>query len=308
MNDAQTTATPISVTRPFSPAIDRTAQILFRPFDISKWFVLGFCAWLAFLGNSGGGGSNFNLPGDDSRDSFDTAQGWVQDNIGLVIILAVVLVLVIIGLVVLMTWLSSRGKLMFLDGVMRNRGAVVEPWGRFRAQGNSLFWFRIVVGLIALITFAILVGLMALSLLAAGFDGRGDPGPGVILMLCGWIAAILVAALWLILVVVAIDDFIVPIMWLRECRVREAWSEFLPLLSAHQGTFVRYGLFKILLVLGSILIACVVTCMTCCVAALPYIGAVILLPLHVFHRCYTIGFLSQFGPNYAALTPDRERP
>ena len=41
------------------------------------------------------------------------------------------------------------------------------------------------------------------------------------------------------------------------------------------------------------------TCVTCCIAALPYIGAVILLPVYVFRRSYSIGFLSQFGPDYA---------
>ncbi len=36
----------ISVTDPISPAIERTKFVLFRPFDIGKWFKLGFCAVL----------------------------------------------------------------------------------------------------------------------------------------------------------------------------------------------------------------------------------------------------------------------
>ncbi len=78
------------------------------------------------------------------------------------------------------------------------------------------------------------------------------------------------------------------------------------MLSTHWRTFALYFLFKILLGLGLVLISCVVTCLTCCIAALPYIGAVILLPAHVFRRCYSIGFLSQFGSDYAALTPAGE--
>ena len=31
---------------------------LFRPFDLKKWFVLGFSAWLAELGARGGSGAN----------------------------------------------------------------------------------------------------------------------------------------------------------------------------------------------------------------------------------------------------------
>ena len=307
MSDTRTQSSPISVTGPFSPAADRTGRILFRPFDLRKWFVLGFCAWLAWLGQGSGGGSNWNLPEDDVRPDAEMAQDWVLAHLALVILLAVVLALVIVGVVILVTWLSSRGKLMFLDGVVRDRGAVVEPWRRFRALGNSLFGFRIVVGLIALVTFAVLIGLMVLSLMATGFR-EGDPGLGAIVVLCLWIAVLLATGFGFALVGMVVNDFIVPIMWLRDCRVTVAWSEFLPLLRAHRGTFVLYALFKILLGLGILFISCVVTCLTCCIAALPYIGTVILLPLHVFRRSYSIGFLSQFHPDYAALAPPVAAP
>ncbi len=44
----------ISVTAPVGQAFDRMKRMLFQPFDIGKWFVIGFCAWLATLGDSGG--------------------------------------------------------------------------------------------------------------------------------------------------------------------------------------------------------------------------------------------------------------
>ena len=37
----------ISVTSAIDPAIKRTTQMLFKPFDVKKWFVLGFCAWIS---------------------------------------------------------------------------------------------------------------------------------------------------------------------------------------------------------------------------------------------------------------------
>src|SRR5687767_10268602 len=51
-----------SVTEPITQAYNRTVDILFKPFNITKWFVLGFAAWLAQLGEGGGGGNNFNFP------------------------------------------------------------------------------------------------------------------------------------------------------------------------------------------------------------------------------------------------------
>src|SRR5436305_14232221 len=48
----------VSVTAPVSPALERVQEMLFRPFDLRKWSVLGFGAWLARLGRSGFSGFN----------------------------------------------------------------------------------------------------------------------------------------------------------------------------------------------------------------------------------------------------------
>jgi hypothetical protein len=44
----------ISVTEPLTLAYDRVKLILFQPFELGKWFTIGFCAWLAGLGERGG--------------------------------------------------------------------------------------------------------------------------------------------------------------------------------------------------------------------------------------------------------------
>ena len=41
--------------------------------------------------------------------------------------------------------------------------------------------------------------------------------------------------------------------------------------------------------------------MTCCLAALPYVYAVVFLPVFVFTRAYSLYFLRQFGPQYNLL-------
>ena len=42
----------ISVAEPVAPALERVKQMLFKPFDLAKWITIGFCAWLAELGES----------------------------------------------------------------------------------------------------------------------------------------------------------------------------------------------------------------------------------------------------------------
>ncbi len=55
----------------FKRAFHRMTQILFYPFAISKWFVLGFCAWLTIIfysqSGSGGVGGSVNFKFSDNK-------------------------------------------------------------------------------------------------------------------------------------------------------------------------------------------------------------------------------------------------
>ena len=63
----------ISVVEPISPALEHVKRMLFQPFDLGKWFVIGFCAWLAYLGEAGGGSG-----GGDSTTSATIRTGTGQ--------------------------------------------------------------------------------------------------------------------------------------------------------------------------------------------------------------------------------------
>ena len=120
----------ISVTEPVSKAFNRTSLICFKPFDIGKWFGLGFCAWLAFFGE--GGGASFNVNTGSSRTGgipqpVQDALNWMQANMALtvLIIFGVFLFFFLLGQIFI--WLQSRGTFMFLDGIVHNRGLIVQP-------------------------------------------------------------------------------------------------------------------------------------------------------------------------------------
>lgn len=300
----------VSVVDPLSRAIDWTTRVLFRPFDPGKWLVLGFCAWLAGLGERGGGGSFNWHPSDgrhDMRSGLRESWDWVLAHLVPILIVGTVLVAVAIALWLLCLWLSSRGKFMFLDGVVRNRAAVVAPWRRYGAAGNALFLFRVLLGLVGL-------ALVVATLAAAGlltwlrFEGDLSNPPfvfGLILLLSGLIAT----ALAFSLVALVVNDFLVPLMYLRNGGVRASWGELMDLFSARPGPFILYFLMRIvigLIMAGLVLLTC---CLTCCCVMVPYVGTVILLPLAVFLRAYSVCFLGQFGPRYerfAVLGPEVE--
>src|SRR6185503_13938102 len=138
---------------------------LFQPFDLRKWFVIGFGAWLAHLGEQGFQGSyNYGSRhgqrgGGDLQRQFEHAKDYVMSNLGWIVPLVVGVVILALALGLLFLWLNSRGKFIFLHCVALNKAEVAAPWHKFAREGNSLFWFRLVIGLVGLVLTLPLVAL-----------------------------------------------------------------------------------------------------------------------------------------------------
>jgi hypothetical protein len=296
----------ISVIDPITPAIERVKLLLFRPFDIGKWFVIGFCAWLAYLGQGGGGG--FNLPGDifngGRRGSCPDIHTAVASHLALIITIAVGVGIILIAIGILCLWLSSRGRFMFLHCVAANKAEVAIPWHKYKRQGNSLFVFQLVVGIITSVAIAILAGI----LVGLGFLMHYNSAPVWMIV----VSIVFISLITIIPAIIAIalfmkftHDFVVPIMFLRGARTVEAWREFWQMLCMNKGSFALYILFQIviaiaisLLVSLAALTACCACCCTACLWMIPFISTVIILPVLVFKLAYSLNYLRQFGANY----------
>ncbi|HTY89282.1 MAG TPA: hypothetical protein VMB80_17675 [Candidatus Acidoferrum sp.] len=303
----------INVVEPVSPALEHVKRMLFRPFDLGKWFIIGFCAWLACLGEggAGSGGGNFNFgnhshgSGPDIRRALEEARNYLLNNLDWIIPLAALIVLLAIGLGLLFLWLSSRGKFMFLHCVALNRAEVAEPWTRFGTEANSLFLFRLILGLIGMVLTLPLLGIIAVIIIRMIY--HGEPDVGGILTAIGIALGFIAVAIVLAIIKKLTEDFVVPIMFLRRSTCLAAWREFYRLLSAHFWQFVLYLLFQIVLAMAIGALIVMVVLITCCCAgclmALPYLGTVLLLPVLVFKRAYSLYFFAQFGPEYDVFPP-----
>ncbi|MCH8342942.1 MAG: hypothetical protein IH983_03040 [Planctomycetes bacterium] len=297
----------LSVTNPIGAALDRTKRILFKPFDIGKWFVLGFCAFLAYLGQGAGGGAPPGGGGGGGGPSGAEVVDWIKANLGVVIavVLIVLIVMLMIGLLIL--WVRSRGKFMFLDGVVHNRGAVVAPWKAFRLHGNSLFRFAFAItfGMLVIVMLIVALGVM---LAWPDIQSREFGSASVTAIVIG--APLLLGAIILYsIIAVLLEDFVVPTMYLHNAHVMPAWRIVrAEVLAGNLGTIILYFLMKIVLAIAIGVIGFIATCLTCCLAAIPYLGTVILLPLYVFTRCYPVCFLEQLGPSWKFFPPDPPEP
>lgn len=295
----------ITVTDAIEPALDRVKQMLFRPFDLSKWIIVGFCAWLAGLGESGGGGFNGNFgnqeqPGERFRNSYHHVHDYVMANLAWIVPLAVFLFLIIVAFWLAILWLNCRGKFMFLHCVALDKAEVETPWHQYAIPANSLFRFRIVVGLIGLVVCLPLIVFLAAAIIDMVL--KGEPDFAGVMLALGMMLGLFFVGIPLALIRKFTADFVVPIMYLRGAKCTAAWSEFWNLLSANPGKFIVYILFQIVLgiaiaaiIVGAALITC---CIAACILSLPFIGTVLLLPILVFKRAYSLYYFAQYGTDY----------
>ena len=195
---------------------------------------------------------------------------------------------------------------MFLHCVAANKAEVKVPWHKFRQQGNSLFLFRLVAGLVSFICLALLVGLSSV-LIFLYIKGQAQTIVFVIALI------FLVPVITVLGIAVAVlfkftYDFVVPIMFLRGTSCADGWRQFLAILSANKGRFTLYIFFQIViaLALGAIIFAavCITCCCAGCILAIPYIGTVLMLPLLVFKRAYSLLYLRQYGPEFDVFIPE----
>jgi hypothetical protein len=291
---------------PLSRGIKRTRKMLFHPLELHKWFTIGFTAFLAGLANVGfPTGYGFNI-GKRSQANLEQimyfpqrAWEWLGNHPGWAIAIGFgVLLLFIIGVV--MSWLSSRGKFMFLDNVVHSRSRVAAPWQEYRNEANSFFLWNLAWGII----FGAL-GLIYVFYCFLGLQRVYEAGGNSHALILPAIMAGLGLVVFSILgnfIFILLRDFVTLIMYRDRIPTGKALQKFLPLFSSHFLYFIGYGIFLLCLTIGIGIGIVLAGCITCCIGFLilmiPYINAVVLLPISYAMRSFSIEFLEQFGPEF----------
>jgi len=306
---------------PTKRAYEGMKCILFRPFDMGKWFILGFTAWLATLfeggGSGSGGGNSSGGSGSDEgpeNESFsevvNTALAWIREHLTMILSIGAVVILVVVTVSIVVLWVQSRGKLMFLDNVLHNRALVADPWRQFREPANSLFRWRLVYNCIVFLgVMALLGGGAALAwpmIQEEAFDRSAIPM--IIALTLGLVLVSLAAAY----INTMLESFVIPLIYRDRGTASQAWRTFLALHSANTGSFVLFFFWSILIGFGTALATLALVIGTCCIAiiplVIPYLGTVLLLPIVVFLRLLGPEFLKQFGSEFDLLIAEPTPP
>lgn len=295
-------APTVAYLAPLRAAWQRAREILFRPVKARTWLVLGFAAWLAGLMEGTGGGHVGVEPFHVLRSGPNSIhQFWqrLSENpwFGAIVVAGAVTVAAVL---LFLLYISSRAKFVFLDCAINRRAAIVEPWRRTRLPGVSLFRWRLGFFAVALAAGATLVSLFVTA--AGGIDRFGFASTRAALITSLGVVTILLFVTAVALVALFLDSFVVPLMIRGNLTTSAAWAAFLPWLEAHFGAFVLYAMFVLVLwtCVGLAVVAAGLA--TCCtvpfILAVPYLGTVALLPVHVTFRLFSLAFWSQFDPAF----------
>jgi len=297
----------LTYTSPLSRGFNRMKALLFRPFNLVTWLTVGFAAFLSNVGESLGGSSishksDISAPSDVLpwlKDSFSSVPGQIALNSGYLILISAVL-LAFLLLAVGLAWVEARAKFVLLDNVVRGRGAFQKPWSEYRMEGNSLFIWKLVIDIVLAVSIGFSLVLLLAIILPGAMSKEFIPFSVAGLFISLWIALLVVLVVAYLRLF--IQDFIVPIMYKDRVGFTRAWSKFVGLLRRRPFELLLYGLFVAVLAVALCLLLGVLGLITCCVGflvvAIPYVGTVILLPIHATYRAFSAEFLAQFGPEF----------
>jgi hypothetical protein len=303
----------IAYFEPFNRAWGRMKTALFKPFDLRKWFIIGFSAFLAKLAEGGRGPNSSGWSEDSSFREFldfpNKASEWLVSNPGWFVGI-VFIGLFVITLIIVLIWLSSRGKFMFLDNVVHDRAEIAKPWKQYSMEGNSLFLWRLIFFLVCAVVFTsyIIFFFISASNLYEGSYYERVPVVFIVMMVLLFVLTGIVVGF----ISMFLNSFVAPIMYKNNIKATQAWSRFLSLFRQYPFHFILYGLLVFVLSIVAVIFVVVAGLLTFCIGFLllviPYIGTVVTLPIWYTFRAFSLEFLAQFGPEYEIFPPSGESP
>jgi hypothetical protein len=310
---------------------ERMKNLLFRPFELAKWIILGFCAWVVTLGGQNGG-SGGNLPSNVAQSSRNASENfWGQMNyllnspeksflermaeifdttstVIVAITIAVIFVFILVAaLVVLFTWLRFRFEFVFLDNLVHNRAKVSAPWREFKAYAHSLWGNYLLI----LLVFAVVNVFLFLPIFLLGM--------GHWMKRCAAASDILMPnsseIFTLVLIVILffawglaftfwqffMEHFQIPVMYQKKMLFKESSVYAWRLVKENPGVFIRFLLmvilidiiFGICIVLG-IFLSC---CFLLLLLVIPVINTTVMLPYLALKRYLGVDLLAALAPD-----------
>jgi len=240
------------------PALQNVKRVLLSPFSVRKWLKLGLIAFLAGVVSSGGG-SGGGVPSGNGGPDFDQVGpqivGWYQTHADTIIAGAIGLGIVGLAVFLIMLYVNSIFRFIFMESVITTETRIWESWHRNKAEGMAYMWWRIGFGLASLLLVALLVGvpvtiLVIFILGPAKGGGFAAVGGAIVLGLVAIFFAV-ICALVIGLTNAITRDFVLPLMYLRRIGSIAGWRAFWPILCGNKLGFLIYFLLKFVMAIAA---------------------------------------------------------
>jgi hypothetical protein len=254
-----------------TPAIHRTKDYLFRPFELGTYLKLCLVAVI-----TEGLGGNFNMPGGGGK-----SHGHTQPNphptshlsfSPEMIAMAIAAIALVIVVTIAIYYLVTRLRFAFFHCLIRQTKEIGPGWRLYRNQASRFFALSLVVGIIFVLLLAVIVLPFAVGIFH--LVRRTPPGTHIdIGILLSYVLPLIPIFLLAVIVGIAIQvvlrDFMMPHMALENASAGEAWAAARARIVAEKGNFFVYTLlrmvmpivglmaiFMVLLIPGLILLGC----------------------------------------------------
>ena len=243
----------------FTPAIQRTGGLLFKPF---RWGFYWRMAVVAFFTGELGGG-NFNVPTNFPTDR-GRHRGGSSDFLASVpwhfpgslsitewIIIGVAAVLGFFAVILIFTYIASVFRFILFDSVLSGNCSIRANWSGRQREGKKYFQWSLIVMAVSFTAVIVIFGTPVLFAWSSGIFEKASEHV-LLLILGGIVMVLLFVALALVAGAVHIisRDMMLPMLALEDISIGEAWDRSRQMIKADQSGYAGYYGMCILLALG----------------------------------------------------------
>jgi hypothetical protein len=236
----------LSAADAISPAIERTKWFLFQPFDWRTYLKL--CA-VAVLTEGFASGFSASSPGKSAHHPVAISGVRLTPSPAMIAaVVACVLAAIVISLVVL--YLITRLRFALFHCLVHRTKEIGPGWHLYGEQAGRFFLLNIVIWLgfiSAAAAVALPFVLRFIALYRASAPGHHFNVFAYLALFLPFIALILCLALLGVITDLILRDFILPHYALESASAGEAWARVRQHLEAERGSFLLYGLFRIVI-------------------------------------------------------------
>ncbi len=252
----------LSASEALSPAVERTKDLLFRPFQWGTFIKL--CAVAVFT-EGGTGNFNYSRHGGATQTSIEPGSlGFLLSPGWIAVIIAVAISLIVVSIAIF--YLAVRLRFALFECLIRQTRLIAPGWHKYRSQAFRFFILSIAVGLVFLL--AVVAALLPFIF---GFwrifrESRLDnqfPAADFFALFLPLLPVLLLIIVAAICVDIVLRDFMLPHIALEDASAGQAWAAARARIFREKGAFLLYTVLRVIVPLGVLLAIFIVLAIPC---------------------------------------------